>query len=202
MRQFILRARKGPTSPDFDLNDLSRAGRMEIVAGCVRDALFCAGRLRTATTIHVVLDGPKDPPKTVRFDSDRLGSLSGFDERSLAGELQDSLRACTGLQLGEEAQAPNGVFVRKIGFETLLKETAAHHSLYTLDRRGQDIRSAQIDEHAAFVLSDHLHMPPKSARFLDRLAAERISLGPKPLFASQCVVLVNNELDRRAPRDG
>ena len=31
MRTFILRVRKGPTTPDFSLDDLPGAGRMEIV---------------------------------------------------------------------------------------------------------------------------------------------------------------------------
>ncbi|HCD5132662.1 TPA: tRNA (pseudouridine(54)-N(1))-methyltransferase TrmY, partial [Vibrio parahaemolyticus] len=30
-----------------------------------------------------------------------------------------------------------------------------------------------------------------------RLGTEKISLGPKMLFASQCVVLIHNELDIR-----
>ncbi|MYK52327.1 MAG: tRNA (pseudouridine(54)-N(1))-methyltransferase TrmY, partial [Gemmatimonadetes bacterium] len=40
MRNFILRARKGPTTPDFSLDDLSRVGRLEIVAHCLANALF------------------------------------------------------------------------------------------------------------------------------------------------------------------
>jgi tRNA (pseudouridine54-N1)-methyltransferase len=32
---------------------------------------------------------------------------------------------------------------------------------------------------------------------LDRLGARKISLGPKMLFASQCVVLIHHALDQR-----
>ena len=46
-----------------------------------------------------------------------------------------------------------------------------------------------------FLLTDHLPMPKKSFNSLERLGAERIALGPKMLFASQCVVLIHNELD-------
>ena len=38
-------------------------------------------------------------------------------------------------------------------------------------------------------------MPKKSFNSLKRLGTEKISLGPTMLFASQCVVLINNELD-------
>ena len=36
----------------------------------------------------------------------------------------------------------------------------------------------------------------KTDKFLLRLGAEPISVGPKMLFASQCITLVHNELDR------
>ncbi|MEK6193153.1 MAG: tRNA (pseudouridine(54)-N(1))-methyltransferase TrmY, partial [Deltaproteobacteria bacterium] len=42
---------------------------------------------------------------------------------------------------------------------------------------------------------DHIPMPKKSFNSLKRLGAQKISLGPKMLFASQCIVLINNQLD-------
>jgi tRNA (pseudouridine54-N1)-methyltransferase len=40
-------------------------------------------------------------------------------------------------------------------------------------------------------------MPKNSFSTLERLGAEEISLGSKMLFASQCVLLIHNELDYR-----
>ncbi|MFT6909916.1 MAG: tRNA (pseudouridine54-N1)-methyltransferase [Oleiphilaceae bacterium] len=40
-------------------------------------------------------------------------------------------------------------------------------------------------------------MPKKSFNSLKRLGTQHINLGPKMLFASQCVVLIHNELDMR-----
>jgi tRNA (pseudouridine54-N1)-methyltransferase len=40
-------------------------------------------------------------------------------------------------------------------------------------------------------------MPKTSFNTLKRLGAEKISLGPRMLFASQCVVLIHNALDLR-----
>ncbi|MDP6779845.1 MAG: tRNA (pseudouridine(54)-N(1))-methyltransferase TrmY [Candidatus Latescibacteria bacterium] len=197
MREFILRARRGPTTPDFSLDDLSRAGRLEIVAHCIANALFCANRLRSDVTIHIVLDGPSDPPKAVRLESGSLGSIGGFDERSLCQTLQDALGAGRGIALGEEVQAPSGAFVAKKGFETLVRERAAHSAAYVLSPRGPDIREVEFSSDSTFVFTDHLSMPKKTAKYLRRIGLQPISVGPRSLFASQCVVLVHNELDRQ-----
>jgi tRNA (pseudouridine54-N1)-methyltransferase len=39
-------------------------------------------------------------------------------------------------------------------------------------------------------------MPKKSFNSLERLGAEKLGLGSKMLFASQCVLLIHHELDR------
>ena len=55
---------------------------MEIVAHCITNALFYSLNIRTGVRVHIVFDGPAAPPKTVRIESDSLGSLGGFDERA------------------------------------------------------------------------------------------------------------------------
>ena len=197
MREFILRARKGPSTPDFSLDDLSRAGHLEIVAHCVVNALFYAGQIRPGTAVHVVLDGPAAPPKTIRFESDTLGSVGGFDERTWCGLVQRALKAGRRLALNQEVQVDGGVFVAKKSFEQLVREKGAAAPLYYLQRRGADIRSVSFALPSTFVFTDHLSMPKKTDRYLDRLGARPISVGPRMLFASQCIVLVHNELDRR-----
>ena len=197
MRDFILRARKGPSTPDFSLADLGSVGHLEIVAHCIANALFYSLNIRSGVRVHVVFDGPAAPPKTVRIESDGLGSLGGFDERALAAVIQQALKAGLHLGLEEEIQALEGVFVAKRSFESLVREFSVKNTLYTLQRRGADIRSHEFAEDAAFVFSDHLAMPKKADRFLVRLGAQSLSVGPKMLFASQCITLVHNELDRQ-----
>ena len=92
MRDFILRARKGPSTPDFSLADLGSVGHLEIVAHCIANALFYSLNIRPGVRVHIVFDGPAAPPKTVRIESDGLGSLGGFDERSLAAVIQQALK--------------------------------------------------------------------------------------------------------------
>ncbi|NMV94424.1 tRNA (pseudouridine(54)-N(1))-methyltransferase TrmY, partial [Vibrio cholerae] len=48
-----------------------------------------------------------------------------------------------------------------------------------------------------FILTDHIPMPKKSGNSMKRLGVEKISLGPKMLFASQCVTLIHNEIDHQ-----
>ena len=197
MREFIFRARKGPSTPDFSLDDLSRAGRLEVVAHCIANALFYAKHIRPHTVIHIVLDGPSDPPKTVRIESEALGLLGGFDERTLGRALQAALQAGKGLSLGQETEADSGIFVAKKGFETLVRQKLEESTLFYLERRGTDIRTVSFPHHTTFVFTDHLSMPKKSGKYLHRLGARPISVGPKTLFASQCIVLAHNELDRQ-----
>lgn len=197
MREFILRARKGPTSPDFSLDDLPAAGHFEVVAHCVSNALFFANHIRDDTTIHTVLDGPSDPPKTVSFDSRNLGSLKGFDERNIAKTIRSALEEGVGLDTNASKSSLLGVTVSKRGFERLLQERQPEQ-LYYLDRKGTDIRDTDLHEEPTFVFTDFLSMPRKTDKYLRRLGATPISLGPRLLFASHCIVLVHNELDRRS----
>jgi tRNA (pseudouridine54-N1)-methyltransferase len=197
MREFILRARKGPTAPNFSLDHLSDAGRLEVVTHCIANALFYSKHIRPQTIIHIVLDGPGDPPKTIRFESDHLPYLGGFDERSLAQVIQRALLTGRGLTLNEERQVDSGLFVAKKAFETLIKEKVTAGNLYYLQKKGDDIRTLTFSSNATFVFTDHLAMPKKTDKYLQRLGATPISVGPQMLFASHCIILAHNELDRQ-----
>lgn len=196
MISFILRARKAPTSPDFSLDDLPSAGHLEVVAHCISNALFFANQIRNDVTVHASLDGPPNPPKTISFDGSGLGSLDGFDERSIARAMQNALEVGQGLPTDESRQAMPGLTVSKRGFERTVQGCAGDQLFY-LDRGGTDIRDVEFGKNPAFIFSDHLSMPRKTDKYLKRLGATRISLGPRLLFASHCIVLVHNELDRR-----
>ena len=200
MRTFILRVRKGPTTPSFSLDDLPGAGHLEIVCHCVANALFVSKQIRPETAIHIVLEGGGAAPKTVTFSSETLGSLGGWDERTIAGALHEALQAGRHLQLDEETVSPSGVGVAKRSFEALVKRMATESALFYLNKKGDDIRVAALDPahnpNVTFVFTDHMAMPKKSAKHLTRLGASPISVGPRTLFASQVIVLAHNELDR------
>ena len=197
MRDFILRARKGPSTPDFSSDDLTSAGHLEIVCHCIANALFYSLQLRDDVRVHIALDGPAAPPKVVRIESEGLGSLDGFDERALAAVLSRALADGRGLDLDEEVQSRPGVFIAKRSFESLVRQQSESGDVYLLQKRGTDVREVAFAERSTFVFSDHLSMHKKANRFLLRLGARALSVGPKMLFASQCITLVHNELDRQ-----
>ena len=197
MRDFILRARKGPSTPDFSSDDLPGAGHLEIVCHCIANALFYSLQLRDDVRVHIALDGPAAPPKVVRIESEGIGSLDGFDERALTAVLSRALADGRGLNLEEEVQSRPGVFVAKRSFESLVRQQSKSGDVYLLQKRGNDVREVAFAERSTFIFSDHLSMPKKADKFLLRLGARALSVGPKMLFASQCITLVHNELDRQ-----
>jgi tRNA (pseudouridine54-N1)-methyltransferase len=69
--------------------------------------------------------------------------------------------------------------------------------IYLLDKKGKDIRMMNLAQDSIFILSDHLALPKNNIKALDRKGAMKLSLGRKMLFASQCIVLIHNELDRQ-----
>lgn len=196
MREFILRARKAPTAATFSVDNLPAASHMEVVASCVSNAIFFSNHIREATTINIVMEGGPEPPKNLRIDSTTLGSLEGFDERSIAKMIKHALKVGRGLALRVERPVDGGITIAKTAFEHLVQERPPENLFY-LSRKGTDIRDIALPADPTFVFSDFLSMPKKSEKYLDRLGATPVSLGPRMLFASHCIILIHNELDRR-----
>jgi len=196
MRTFILRARKSSTSPSFDLNDLPNAGNMQIAAACVINALWVSNNVRQDTEIHVVLEGPPTPPRTVTFVGKDIQGLP-FDERGVAWLVQKALKKAFGIAKADVKQVSPGITVSSSSFESLVKYHAEKGPVYYLHGKGKDIRETDFAENVTFVFGDYIGMPAKSESFLENAGAERLSIGPETLFASQCVTIVHNEMDRR-----
>jgi tRNA (pseudouridine54-N1)-methyltransferase len=175
---------------------------MDLVCRCIASALWISRDLRRDTIIHCVLEGPTDPPKVITFSGDSLKGLEP-GERSIAHAIQKALHAGKGLAMGARAAVVPGISVAKQSFESLARELLGRgYPVYHLQPDGEDIRHARLPTLAtdtvAFILADHVGMPRRSTKLLDRLGAARLSLGPIELLASHCIVLVHNELDRRA----
>ncbi len=196
MREFVLRARKAPTTPGFRLDKQPPHRHLEIIAHCVVNSLFYAASVRQDTRFHVVMEGPASPPKTITWDGDRLGTLDGLDEGSIWTVMRRALEKGKGLTLDQEDESQPGVWIAKRSFEQLVKERAMQGQLYYLRPDGEDIRRTTLVPCSCFVFTDHLAMPRKTDRFLERLGARPLSVGPRMLYASQCIAVVHNELDR------
>ena len=196
MIEFILRARKASTYAGFDINSLTKAGNMNIVAAAVSNAIWVSEDIRKNVIFHAVLEGPPAGPKVVTFNSNEITGL-GYDERSVAEYVRYALQKSGFLELNEEIRVRKGIQVSKKSFERLVWERSQKGQIFVLDAKGKDIRNADIGNNPVFVLGDYLGLPGKTDKFFSGIPHTKISLGPRVVFASHCPVLVHNELDRR-----
>jgi tRNA (pseudouridine54-N1)-methyltransferase len=198
MRTFVLRARAAPTDSARLLAGVGQEAHTEILAHTLMNAIFVAQSHRPGVVVYLVLESTADFSRTIRFDVDAMHELSGFDERALLGKVAKALDASRGMDKDESRAVESGVEVRTQSFERLVRELAADHRLYVMDRKGTPIGEQDFDgSRPCFLLTDHIPMPKKSFNTLDRLGARRITLGPTMLFASQCVLLIHHALDQR-----
>lgn len=196
MRVFVLRARSAPTHSRDLLAAVGQPAHTEILAHTLMNALFVAQSHRPDVTVHLVLESSPDYSRTVSFTSNDLHDIGGFHEQALLGKIARALDASIGMGKDEARTVEPGIGVRTISYEKLVQELASDHPLFVLDRKGTPMRDTGFTGNPCFLLTDHLPMPKKSFHSLARLGAEKISLGPVMLFASQCVVLIHHELDR------
>jgi tRNA (pseudouridine54-N1)-methyltransferase len=161
------------------------------------NSIFVAQSHRTDVEIYLVLESTQDFSRTIHFEVNAMHEIGGFDERALLGKLAKALDASRGMGKEEARPVESGVTVRTVSFERLVQELADDHQLFMMDRKGTPIRQQSFEGNPCFLLTDHIPMPKKSFHSLERLGAKKIALGPKMLFASQCVVLIHHELDQR-----
>ena len=196
MRTFVLRARAAPTDSRKLLAAIGQEAHPEILAHTLMNAVFVAQSHRPDVVVHLVLESTQDYSRTVRFEANAMHDIGGFDERALLGKIARALDASAGMGKEQERPVESGVTVRTVSFERLVQELAADHQLFVMDRKGTPIEEQAFGDNPCFLLTDHIPMPKKTFNSLERLGTKKISLGPKMLFASQCVVLIHHALDR------
>lgn len=197
MRTFVLRARAAPTDSASLLASIGQEAHTEILAHTLMNAIFVAQSHRPDVVVYLVLESTRDYSRTIHFESNALQDIGGFDERRLLTRIAKALDASIGMGKDETRSVEAGVSVATTSFERLVQTLAADHQLYVMDRKGNAIREQRFEGRPCFLLTDHIPMPKNTLRGLERLGATKLSLGPKMLFASQCVVLIHYELDQR-----
>ncbi len=196
MRVFVVRARSAPTDSQDLLDAVGKEAHTEILAHALMNAIFVAQSHRADVIVHLVLENSKDYSRTISFHSNDLHDIGGFHEQALLAKVARALDVSRGMGKEESRLVESGIIVRTISFEKLAKELAGSHQLFVMDRKGTPLRGRAIAGSMCFILTDHLPMPKNSVKGLERLGAEKTSLGSKMLFASQCVLLIHNELDQ------
>ena len=193
MRRFIIVGHKASTTADFKLDDIAGgAGRLDVLLRCVNSAFFLSHRIRTDVEVFLVLKGPGDPPKTLRFVGSELRYLNP-DERSTAALIRNAL-----LQKGEgERRCSPGIYVSERSYQDVLSNISKESKIYYLKEDGEDVRSVQFPPDCTFVLGDDQDLTAAEEEILMAYEPKKVSLGPISYHADHCITLVNNELDRK-----
>ncbi|PSU36271.1 tRNA (pseudouridine(54)-N(1))-methyltransferase TrmY [Photobacterium lutimaris] len=195
MRAFVLRARSAPTDSQQLLASVGQEAHTEILAHTLMNSIFVAQSHREDVIVHLVLESTQDFSRTVTFVANEMTNIGGFHEQALLAKVAKALDASRGMTKEQERQVEPGITVQTKSFEKLVKELAEDYQLYMMDKKGASIREQEFSGNVCFLLTDHIPMPKKTYKSLERLGTQKISLGPKMIFASQCVVLIHNELD-------
>lgn len=195
MRRFVVVGQRASGSAALRLDDLpSSSGRLDVLLRCLRAALLTSHGVRADTVVYLVLAGEPSRVRALRVEGARVRFLRP-DERSLALLVQKSL-ACEG---GRDAfvEVRPGVSLAEGGLEVVARELEGA-TLVSLDEDADDVRGAPLGGELAVFVGDHLGFSAKLRAWLGARGARAVSLGPTSLFAEDAIVLLANELDRRA----
>lgn len=193
LRRFVIVGHSATTAGTFSLNDLAGAtGRLDVLLRCINSALFTSHGIRQDAEVELLLLGSPNAPKTVTFKGAEIKHLNP-DERSTAALLKEALNKPI---FGKSVGAGPGISVSRATFKDILADAAKDSKIIALKEDGMDIRAAGFEAPLTFFLSDNRDFSDEELRALKDAGASFISLGPKSLLASHCIVLAHNELDR------
>jgi len=191
MRNFVYFSRTAKTSGNFDVNNLMKAGRMDIVMHVIINAFFLSHNLRDDVKLHLIFYGQPDPPKHIEMQIKSETNLSKKDIANLIKKILYKYKE------GKKTEVLPGCFIEKKSFLDVIDELAKQgKKIFVLDKRGENMRKVEIPENSVFVVGDHNGLPKKESKRLKKIS-ESISAGPKTYFASQVITIINNELDLR-----
>ncbi|MDD5651120.1 MAG: tRNA (pseudouridine(54)-N(1))-methyltransferase TrmY [Candidatus Nanoarchaeia archaeon] len=189
MREFIYYSTKGRTSGNFD--DLMQAGRLDIVCHMVINAFYLSHDIRKDVKLHLILNGPPDPPKHIEFEYDENLPIS---KKDVAGLIK---RILYKYKKGIKNNPYPGCFVEKKGFTKVVEELK-DRNIYLLDKKGEDIDKIEIKENPVFIIGDEDGIPTKEKKdLIKNKKVIPINIGPQVYFASHVAVILNNQLDRK-----
>lgn len=196
MRYFVITGHKAVTTGDFKLDDIAGgAGRLDILVRCVNSAFFISHDLRKDVEIYLVMEGGDDAPKTVIFRGSELRYLNP-DERSTASLIRNAL--LKKVQPGEEIRSSPGVYNTRMSFADVLERLSKVGSFVYLKEDGVDCRDYEFPENPIFVLGDNQDPTEEEESILQSYSPDKICIGPYSLHADHCMIIVQNEVDRRS----
>ncbi len=197
MREFIYYSQKARTSGNFG-DDLMKAGRMDIACQIIIMAFFVSHKIRENVKLHLIFNGPPDPPKHIEmYPGKKLDEDSEHDisKKDIAGLIKKLLYK---YKPGIKNEVMPGYFIEKKGVIEVTNEMLDQgKEVFILDKKGEDIRKVDIKKNHVFILGDHDGIPKNELKRLEKRDIKKISVGNEMYFASQTMTIIQNELDRK-----
>ena len=192
MREFVVVGHDAPTTPEFSLDDLPGAGRLDVLCRCVTSALLLSHDIRESVQVSLVLDGAY----VVRFEGSELRHLRP-DERSAASLIRGALEAREEAVGAVEATPSPGVYVGSGGLERAVDGAGGRNELLVLHEDGEPLVDLSDDppEDVTVVLSDHRDFTDEEMATLRDAGARRVSVSPRALHADHAITVAHNYLD-------
>jgi tRNA (pseudouridine54-N1)-methyltransferase len=218
MRSFIVIGHRAVTTPNFSLNDLpGSGGRMDLITRSVNAAFCISHDIRREVEITIVLLGPEDPPKSIRFAGLELKYLNP-DERSTGALIRNALvKYCTAQAEGKieeirrsdseqngnpmqrlpgELNASPGIFISRNGLERVLEHYSKKSDIICLHEAGSEITKTALSKEYTFILSDDKNFTPEEEALIRNFTTIELSLGPTIIHTDHCITLLHNYLDK------
>jgi tRNA (pseudouridine54-N1)-methyltransferase len=191
-REFIYYSQNAVTAGNMIKDDLMKAGRMDIAINVLISAFFLSHDIRKDVKLHLIFEGPPNPPVHILIEYDKDLQIS---KKDVAGLIKRILYKCPS-EKGKVVKALPGCSVEKKSFEALVEELDKEgKNVFLLDKKGEDIRKIKFKGNEVFILGDQEGFPDSKRHLLKRI--DKITVSPKMLFASQVLTIVHNELDRQ-----
>lgn len=195
MRYFVITGHRASTTADFKLDDIcGGAGRLDILVRCVNSGFFLSHDLRKESEVFLVLEGGEDAPKTVKFSGSDIKYLNP-DERSTASLVRNALMKK--IPEGEEIRSSPGVYISRKSFSDVIEELCTKGEIVYLKEDGVDCREFDFPETPIFVLGDNRDLTEEEEALVVSKSPSKINIGPYSLHADHCIIVVQNEMDRR-----
>jgi tRNA (pseudouridine54-N1)-methyltransferase len=203
MREFIYYSKNAVTTGNFPLDNLMKAGRMDIACNIVIMSFFVSHNMREDVKLHLIFDGPPNPPVHIEMNPS-AGKIADVEnkidisKKDVAGLIKKILYKAPQKVGQPKREVFAGYSVEKKSFSNLITELLEQgKKIYILDKRGEDIRNLKLDDNSVFVLGDQDGIPKQEMKRIKGLEISKVSVGPYMYFASQAITLVQNELDRQ-----
>ena len=190
MREFIYYSKSAVTAGNMIKDNLMKAGRMDIVCNVIISVFFISNAMRDDVKLHLIFDGPPNAPRHLVLESNKNMPIS---KKNIAGLIRRMLYKAKDEEGLREVCA--GCFIEKKSFEKVVKELDKEgKDVLLLSGRGVDVREKSLED-VVFIIGDQDGFPSDKKKFLKMI--DKISVGPKTLFASQVVTILHNEIDRQ-----